>query len=80
MIPPYVGTLRQWIDDNILLPDADVNLLSGQARQLLFVEALAQHPALFKEENKWQVSTAMLGLFDELALNEISVLELTTDD
>lgn len=80
VIPPYVGTLRQWIDDNILLPDADVNLLSGQARQLLFVEALAQHPALFKEENKWQVSTAMLGLFDELALNEISVLELTTDD
>ena len=80
VIPPYIGTLRQWISENIPLPDADVKLLSEQARQLLFVEALADHPGLFKEENKWQVSTAMLGLFDELALNEISLLELSTDD
>ncbi|MGD8803258.1 MAG: hypothetical protein PVG12_08745, partial [Gammaproteobacteria bacterium] len=74
VIPPYIGTLRRWINDNISLPDSDVNILSEQARQLLFVEALAEHPALFKEENKWQVSSALLQLFDELALNETALL------
>ena len=80
VIPPYTGTLRHWISENIPLPDPSVNLLSDQARQLLFVEALADNPALFKEENKWQVSTALLHLFNELALNEVSSLEQTHDE
>ncbi len=75
VIPPFIGTLQHWISDNIALPDAAVSVLSDQARQLLFVEALAENPALYKEENKWQVSAALLRLFDELALNQISLLE-----
>jgi ATP-dependent helicase/nuclease subunit B len=75
VIPPYIGPLRHWINDTIALPDDGVNILSDQARQLLFVEALAEHPALFKEENKWQVSSALLHLFDELALNEADILD-----
>ena len=75
VIPPYVGTLRHWVNDNIPLPDSEVNILSEQARQLLFVEALAEHPALFKEENKWPVSAALLQLFDELALYETAALQ-----
>ncbi|MBT8129429.1 MAG: hypothetical protein KJP10_05515, partial [Gammaproteobacteria bacterium] len=55
VMPPFVGTLRHWINDNIPLSDPAVSILSAQARQLLFVEALAENPALFKEENKWQV-------------------------
>ncbi|MGB5676635.1 MAG: PD-(D/E)XK nuclease family protein [Gammaproteobacteria bacterium] len=79
MIPPYIGTLRQWISEHIPLPDAATQVLSDQARQLLFVDALSAHPSLFKEENKWQVSTALLNLFDELALNKINVLEQSTE-
>ena len=79
IIPPYTGTLRQWISEHIPLPDPATQVLSDQARQLLFVDALSAHPSLFKEENKWQVSSALLGLFDELALNEINVLEQSTE-
>ena len=80
VIPPYIGTLRHWVSDHITLPDPAVSILSDQARQLLFVEALAENPALFKEENKWQVSTALLHLFDELALNQVSSLEQSSDE
>lgn len=80
VIPPFIGTLQDWISDNIALPDADLSMLSEQARQLLFVEALAENPALYREENKWQVSTALLRLFDELALNEVSLLEQSDDE
>jgi ATP-dependent helicase/nuclease subunit B len=79
VIPPFIGTLRQWVSDNIPLPDPAINILSDQARQLLFVEALAENPALFKEENKWQVSTALLRLFDELSLSEVNALEQSND-
>jgi ATP-dependent helicase/nuclease subunit B len=80
VIPPFIGTLRHWISDHAALPDPTVSILSDQARQLLFVEALAENPALFKEENKWQVSTALLHLFDELALNQVNSLEQGNDE
>ncbi len=80
VIPPFIGTLRHWINDHVALPDPAASILSDQARQLLFVEALAEHPALFKEENKWQVSSALLQLFDELALNQVSSLDQSHDE
>jgi len=80
VIPPFIGTLRHWISEHVPLPDPAVSILSDQARQLLFVEALAENPALFKEENKWQVSTALLHLFDELALSQVSSLEQSNDE
>ena len=80
VIPPYIGTLRHWISEHIAPADLERPLLSDQARRLLFVDALSQHPALFKDENKWQVSTALLSLFDELTLNEVVLLEQSTDE
>lgn len=80
VIPPFVGTLRYWVSDNIALPGDGITILSDQARQLLFIEALSEHPGLFKEENKWQVSSALLNLFDELSLNELAVLEQSPGD
>lgn len=80
VIPPYIGTLRHWISQHVPPADSERLLLSEQARRLLFVDALNQHPALFKDENKWQVSTALLSLFDELTLNEIVLLEQSTDE
>lgn len=80
VIPPFIGTLRHWINDTIDLPDQQANILSDQARQLLFVDALTAHPALFREENKWQVSSALLQLFDELALNQTDILQQTSSE
>ncbi len=75
VIPPFIGTLRHWISDTVPLPDNGVRMLPDQARRLLFIEALEENPGLFREENKWQVSSALMHLFDELALNEIGVLD-----
>lgn len=80
VIPPFIGTLRHWISDNIALPGDGLSVLPEQARRLLFIEALAENPELFREENKWQVSTALMQLFDELVLNEVSILEQGRDD
>ncbi len=79
VIPPFCGTLHHWIDHNIALPDPGITVISEQSRQLLFVEALAQHPHLFREENTWQVSMSLLQLFDELVLNDGSQLDQSED-
>ena len=56
VIPPWIGTLKEWINSNIMLPDSSCTIISEQTRRLMFIEALEQHPSLFNEENKWQVS------------------------
>ena len=72
IIPPYAGTLKMWAQQ---FADYTSNkeIVSESARQLLFIEALQQHPDLFKEENKWQVTQALFKLFDELSLNQIDL-------
>ena len=75
IIPPWSGTLREWIDRFTLNAHPDYEFIDEHARKLLFIEALQQHPALFKEENKWQVTHALLELFDELSLNQIDIIE-----
>lgn len=79
VIPPFIGSLRHWIEENTALPVGDTRVLSEQARQLLFVEALAENPGPFRQENKWQVSTSLLRLFDELTLNEVELLHQSHD-
>ncbi len=75
VIPPWIGTLKEWINSNITLPDPSCTIISEQARRLMFIEALEQHPDLFNEENKWQVSLSLLKLFDEMNLHHASVSE-----
>lgn len=79
IIPPWSGTLRNWLthycdQQNSLQGKHDdtYQTIDDYARELLFIEALQQHPGLFKEENKWQVTRALLKLFDELALNQVN--------
>ena len=69
LLSPWIGTLKDWINSHITLPDPERTIISEQTRRLLFIEALEQHPDLFNEENKWQVSLALLKLFDELNLH-----------
>ena len=70
IIPPWSGTLSDWTHEYCHSQHSDYRVISAHARQLLFIEALQQHPDLFKEENKWQVTQALLNLFDELGLSQ----------
>ena len=73
VIPPWICTLKEWINSNIMLPDSSCTIISEQTRRLMFIEALEQHPSLFNEENKWQVSLSLLTLFDELNLHHATI-------
>lgn len=70
IIPPWSGTLRGWAQQFSHNQHADFQIISEHARQLLFIDALQQHPDLFKEENQWQVTQSLLNFFDELSLNQ----------
>lgn len=79
IIPPWIGTIKEWINASIVLPNTSLTIISEQARRLLFVEALKQHPKFFKEENKWQVSISLLKLFDDLNLHHATVSNSSTE-
>ena len=70
IIPPWAGTLKKWAQQFAINEHPDYTLIGEQTRQLLFVEALQQYPDLFKEENQWQVTQALLSFFDDLSLNQ----------
>lgn len=70
IIPPWSGTLSDWMREYSSSQQSSYQVINEHARQLLFIEALQQHPDLFKEENKWQVTQALLSLFDELSMNQ----------
>lgn len=75
VIPPWAGTLNEWVNEFIQLPDRSLTVISEQARRLMLIEALQQYPSLFRQENKWQVTLALLKLFDELNLHNATVSE-----
>ncbi|MCW8956298.1 MAG: PD-(D/E)XK nuclease family protein [Gammaproteobacteria bacterium] len=66
LMGPYIGSMQQWLTQHIALPNAGTQIINQPARQLLLLEALYQHPDLFREENAWQVCDSLLSLFDEL--------------
>ena len=71
LIPPFIGSMNQWIANNIPLANTETSIISEQSRHLLFLDAISQHPDLFRPENNWQVCDALLNLFDELSSNNI---------
>ncbi len=79
IIPPWAGTLRSWAQQFSRNQFADFQLINEHARQLLFIEALQQHPDLFKEKNQWQVTQALLTFFDELSLNQKNLFSSEED-
>lgn len=70
IIPPWCGTLGDWVQQftDSAFPERDI--VSQASRQLLFIDALQQYPDLFREDNQWQVATALLSLFDDLNLSQ----------
>lgn len=75
LIGPYIGSMQQWLSQHIILPDPASQIINQQARQLLLLEALYQHPGLFREENAWQVCDSLLSLFDELNQADNSLID-----
>jgi ATP-dependent helicase/nuclease subunit B len=80
VLPPFTGTLNDWVSANITLPDPSTTIISDQSRHLLLANELQQHPDIFHDENKWHVSSALLRLFDQLALNDIHALAQSRED
>jgi len=79
IIPPWAGSLKDWAQQFSSCHHNDFQIISEHARQLLFIEALQQHPALFKEENQWQVTQTLLTFFDELSLNQKDIFTSADD-
>ncbi len=79
IIPPWAGTLKSWTKQFCHNEHVDYPIINEYSRQLLFIEALQQHPDLFKEENQWQVTQALLSLFDELSLNQQNIFTSAED-
>ncbi len=79
IIPPWAGTLKNWAQQFSHSQFADFQRINEHARQLLFIEALQQHPDLFKEKNQWQVTQALLTFFDELSLNQKNLFSSAED-
>ncbi|MCW9013954.1 MAG: PD-(D/E)XK nuclease family protein [Gammaproteobacteria bacterium] len=79
LLGPYIGSMQQWISDNIPLPTGELQQINAQARQLLILEALQEHPDLFNPKNTWQVCDSLLNLFSELTLNNHALLNNSLD-
>ena len=75
LLGPFIGSLSQWMNDRIALPNSQTVRISAQAKKLLLLEALKQHPDLFNEDNTWQVCDSLLILFDELSDYDSSFIE-----
>lgn len=83
-VPAYIGAtispLKKWVETNIPLTNSDQHLINNHSRLLLILDALKQYPAHFQHENLWQVSSALLQLFDELNQQHISLKDLEADE
>ncbi len=70
LLGPQVLSLRQWAARHGGTAAAP---LSPQARELLLVENLRQHRALFGDGDPWRLAADLAHLFGELTLHRVSV-------
>lgn len=70
MLGGFIGSLPEWLNQNIIPADISKNNINQSSRQLLLIEALQQHRQLFTSENHWQICDSLLELFDELSLSQ----------
>lgn len=64
LVGPSITTLKNWSKD--FIDQAQQTLLCDYERELILVEAVREHLAVFGGGNPWQVAEALLPLFDEL--------------
>ena len=70
LIGGFIGSLDQWLKQNIPPTTHANKQINHATRQLLLLEALKQHPDLFESDNHWQICDSLLELFDELSLSQ----------
>lgn len=66
LLAPETATLHGWLQT---FGDDRYRHLGSNARELLLLEALAEHPALAQRWGAWVLADSLLALFDELTLN-----------
>ena len=79
IIPPWCGTLKSYLSRFPSGAKQDLKIISNETRRLLFIETLDTFPELYKDENKWQVTSSLLSLFDELYLANPDILNSTEE-
>jgi len=72
LLGPEIISFDGWLRN--FIPD-EVKICSEQSRLLILVEALLNAPKLLGQANAWSLADSLLGLFDELTLNRISLSE-----
>ncbi|MGD2137163.1 MAG: PD-(D/E)XK nuclease family protein [Gammaproteobacteria bacterium] len=70
LLGPVITTPGQWLDDRVPL---EQEIPARARRELMLVEVLQQHPAVFGGSNPWQVAASLVGLFEELTLHRVPV-------
>lgn len=70
LLAPYCATLPRWIAG---FADPSRPRLSEAGRELLLLEALADHPRLAERFGTWPLVDSLLELFDELSLHRIEL-------
>lgn len=69
LLGPRILTLRQWANDYA----PQVPRCHEQARRLLLVEALRDHPDFLSTASPWALADGLVQLFDELTLNQVEL-------
>ncbi|MCG6899938.1 MAG: PD-(D/E)XK nuclease family protein [Gammaproteobacteria bacterium] len=70
LLGPEISTIDQWLNEHTCIEQ----VIPGRARrELMLVEVLRQHPAVFNNGDPWQISSCLISLFDELTLNRVSI-------
>ncbi|MFQ5936525.1 MAG: PD-(D/E)XK nuclease family protein [Acidiferrobacterales bacterium] len=67
LLPPFTGTLIGWLQ---AFADDQLRTLNEPARELLLMEALAEHPGLTQRWGTWPLVDSRLRVFDEISLDE----------
>lgn len=70
LLGPTITTWRTWLNTQV---GENTEVVSNHRRELILVEALREHPALFGEGNVWALADSLITLFDELTLNRIGL-------
>ncbi|MFQ5995795.1 MAG: PD-(D/E)XK nuclease family protein [Acidiferrobacterales bacterium] len=69
LLAPCTATLAAWLRTHA---DPSRRQLGEIGRELLLLDALAQHTELTRRWGTWPLIDSLLGLFDEMALNRIN--------
>ncbi len=70
LLGPHITTPELWLAEQAPLATA----IPGRARrELLLVEAIRQHSAVFGDQDPWALADSLLTLFDELTLHRVPV-------